>query len=249
MDRWRDRVALVTGATSGIGRATASALAGSGLRVAALGRRRERLERLSQDVERAGGHILPLACDLRDEGQIEQAFAELRARWGGTDVLVNNAGLGRHAPLVSGRTASWREMLEVNVLALCICTREAVRDMRARGSGGHVLHVSSMAAHRVPEESGLYAATKFAVRAITEGLRRELREEDPPIRVTAISPGFVETEFAAGYWGDADAARRTYERYKALEPEDVAALILHALSRPDHVQIHDVLVRPTRQPD
>jgi NADP-dependent 3-hydroxy acid dehydrogenase YdfG len=113
-------------------------------------------------------------------------FGAIREKFGGVDVLVNNAGLGHDAPLTSGATDEWREMLELNVLALCICTREAIADMRRRGDDGHVVHVSSLAAHRVPPGSGVYAATKFAVRALTEALRQELRAlgSKPSVQVT-----------------------------------------------------------------
>ena len=163
-------------------------------------------------------------------------------------MLVNNAGLGHNAPLTSGSTDAWREMLEVNVLALCVCTREAISDMRRRGDEGHVFHVSSMSAHRVPSGSGVYSATKFAVRSLTEGLRQELRGLGSGIRVTALSPGFVETEFAAQYHKNKEAAKETYSRFKVLESADVAQTLLHCLGAPPHVQIHDVLMRPTAQP-
>ena len=247
MNRWCRRVALVTGASSGIGRATASALAQSGMRVAVAARRRERLESLASEIEASGTECLTLTADLRREEQILAMFEELRRRWGGVDVLVNNAGLGRAAPLVSGDTDMWREMLEVNLLALCICTREAIQDMRKRGDDGHVVHIASMAAHRVPPQSGVYAATKFGVRALTEGLRQELRKLDSGIRVSEISPGFVETEFAAVYHGSEEAARQTYTRMKVLEPEDIANAVVYVLSQPPHVQIHDILVRPREQ--
>jgi NADP-dependent 3-hydroxy acid dehydrogenase YdfG len=139
-------------------------------------------------------------------------------------------------------------MLEVNVLALCVCTREAVKDMRARGDAGHVIHVSSMAAHRVPAGSGVYSATKYAVRSLTEGLRQELRALESGIRVTAISPGFVETEFAERYHDSREAAAKTYGRFKVLEDGDVAEAIAWALAAPAHMQVHDVLIRPTDQP-
>ncbi len=239
---WQDKVALVTGASSGIGRAVARRLLDEGMRVAACARRMDRLTTLA-----AGDAYLPLCADLRDERQILTVFEAVRRRWGGVDVLVNNAGLGHAAPLTSGDTELWREMLEVNVLALCICTREAVADMRARGDQGHVIHISSMSAHRVPPGSGVYSATKFAVRSLTEGLRQELREARSRIRVTAISPGFVETEFAAHYHKSEEAARRTYGRYKVLSPDDVADAVVFALERPSHVQIHDILLRPTEQ--
>ena len=180
---------------------------------------------------------------------MNELFERARARFGGIDVLVNNAGLGRAAPLTTGDTAAWREMLEVNVLALCVCTREAVKDMRARGDEGHVLHVSSMAAHRVPPGSGVYSATKFAVRSLTEGLRQELRALGSAIRVSAISPGFVETEFAAVYHQSEEKAEQTYGRYRVLDDVDVAEAIAWALAAPPHMQVHDILLRPTEQPN
>jgi NADP-dependent 3-hydroxy acid dehydrogenase YdfG len=246
LERWAGRVALVTGASSGIGRAVAVELAQAGLKVVACARRRDRLEALA--AEHPAGRIRAEAVDLRDAAAIEAMFARTREAWGGVDVLVNNAGLGHHAPLSSGDTEAWREMLEVNVLALCVCTREAVGDMERRGVDGHVFHVSSMSAHRVPGGSGVYSATKYAVRSLTEGLRLELRERQSPIRVTAISPGFVETEFAAHYHRSEAKAKETYSRYKVLESGDVAEALLYALAAPAHVQVHDVLLRPTDQP-
>jgi len=239
-------VALVTGASSGIGHAVAQALLERGTKVALLARRRDRLEQLASahDAE----HTLVCSADLRREEDIGRAFDRIRAAWSGVDIVVNAGGLGRRAPLVSGDTDAWREMLEVNVLGLCVCTREALRDMRRRGDDGHVVHVSSMSGHRVPGGSGVYAATKYAVRALTEGLRKELRELGSRIRVTAVSPGFVETEFAEVYHGSSEAAERTYGRFKVLQADDVASAVLYAIEAPAHVAIHDILMRPTEQP-
>ena len=248
MEGWRGKVALVTGGSAGIGRATALRLVEEGMRVAVCARRRDRLDELRQAAVSGGGDLLPLVADLRDEAQILGMFDQLRQRLGGVDVLVNNAGLGHESPLMSGSTAAWREMLEVNVLALCVCTREAVADMRVRGDCGHVLHISSMAAHRVPPGSGVYSATKFAVRSLTEALRQELREASSGIRVSAISPGFVETEFAALYHQSEEAAAQTYARFQVIQPREVADAVVYALSQPAHVQIHDILMRPTDQP-
>ncbi|WP_045115187.1 SDR family NAD(P)-dependent oxidoreductase [Plesiocystis pacifica] len=259
--QWRDRVALVTGASSGIGRAIARSLALElGMRVVLSARRVERLEALAAELRDAGAAVFVAPCDLRDEGSILALFAAIADApgFGPVDVLINNAGLGREAPLSSGATEHWREMLEVNVLGLCICTREAVRGMleRERDAGpdapaipGHVIHVASMASHRVPAGSGVYSATKFAVRSLTEGLRLELRAADSKIRVGAVSPGYVETEFAAVYGhGDEERARATYSRFPVLQPEDVAATVAHMLAAPPRVQIHDVLMRGTQQP-
>jgi len=246
------RVALVTGASAGIGWETCKALAAAGMRIVGCARREERLEALAAELGAQGvadTDVLMVPADLRDEAAILNVFAQAKARFGGVDVLVNNAGLGREAPLMSGATEHWREMLELNVLALCVCTREAVQDMTRRKVAGHIIHVASMASHRVPAGSGVYSATKYAVRSLTEGLRLELRQAKSPIRVTAVSPGFVETEFAYVYThGDEDRARATYDRFKVLTAQDVANAVVYAVSQPPHVQIHDILMRPTDQP-
>ena len=249
MIRWKERVALVTGASAGIGAATVERLVSEGMRVVACARRLERLQEICDRIDGAAERTLPFAVDLRSETAIGGLFDAVRERWGGVDVLINNAGLGHEAPLLSADTALWREMFEVNVLALCVCTREAVSDMRRRGDDGHVIHVSSMAAHRVPGGSGVYSATKYAVRSLTEALRLELREAGSDIRVSALSPGFVETEFAAHYHKSEAKAKDVYSRFKTLEAADMADAIAYVLSTPKHVQIHDLLVRPTHQPN
>ena len=188
---------------------------------------------------------MALPCDLRSLEQIDALFEAVREAWGGVDVLVNNAGLGRVAPLLSGDAERWRELLDVNVLALCVCTREAVADMRRRGDRGFVIHISSMSGHRVSPDGGVYAATKHAVRALTEALRLELRAADSGVRVSSISPGNVETEFLTAMFGDAAAEVRP--PYKVLEAADVAAAVRYALSQPPWVQVHDVLLRPREQ--
>ena len=242
------KVALITGASSGIGQAIAKALFDAGYRLVLAARRADRLESFAAELG-ASSRILVHPTDLRSIPSIQSLFETVRKQWGGVDVLINNAGLGRYAPLTTGDEELWREMLEVNVLGLCVCTREAVKDMRGRGDKGHVINISSMAAHRVPGGSGVYSATKFAVRSLTEGLRLELRAENSKIRIGAISPGFVETEFAEVYHGDPNKAAEAYSRYKVLESKDIAATCLHLLELPEHVQIHDVLVRPTEQPN
>lgn len=243
--RWRGRVALVTGASSGIGRSIARALSGLGMRVAVTGRRAERLAALRQEL---GEDLLPIPCDLREVESIDRVFARIRKDWGGVDVLVNNAGLGHETPLIGGDVDQWREMLEVNVLALCACTSLAVTDMQRRGVEGHVIHVSSMSAHRVPAGSGVYSATKYAVRSLTEGLRQELRELGSPVRVSSVSPGYVETESHSRYFHSEERAEAAYRRYPVLQPEDIARSVVHLLTAPPHVQIHDILVRATQQP-
>jgi 17beta-estradiol 17-dehydrogenase / 3beta-hydroxysteroid 3-dehydrogenase len=235
---------VVTGASSGIGAATVRALAEAGAAVTLAARRADRLEALAKELSAHGTAVAVCPTDMRREQDIARLFALARERFGGTDILVNNAGLGRNAPLSTGSAEAWREMLEVNVLGLCIATREAIADMERRGVAGHIVNVSSMAGHRVPSPDGaVYAGTKFAVRAITEGLRQELRARKSPIRVAAVSPGHVETEFAEVFSGSSEI----YRRLKALEPADVAAAVLWIVTRPAHMEVHDVLVRPTAQ--
>ena len=139
------------------------------------------------------------------------------------------------------------ETLDVNVIALCICTREAINLMRKlNNDSGHIVHISSMSGHRVPG-SGMYSASKFAVRALTEGLRQELRADQSAIRISSISPGFVETEFAEKYSGSAEAAQQVYSQFPVLQPKDIANGVGYILSQPDYVQVHDLLLRPTQQ--
>lgn len=248
MENLSGRCAIVTGASSGIGEAVARVLAESGMCVVLAARRRERLEHLAAVLQRHGADVLVHPTDVRREDELLALFAAARAHFGGVDVLVNNAGLGLAAPITTGETDRWRTMLEVNVLALLIASREAIRDMERRGVAGHVVHVSSMAGHRVPGvDSAVYAGTKFAVRAITEGMRQELRAKGSSIRVSSVSPGYVETEFAEVFSGSKEAAQKTYGRLKVLDAADVAEAVRWILTRPPHVEVHDVLVRPTEQ--
>lgn len=247
LTRWNGKCAIVTGASSGIGRAVARRLGDAGINVVACARRKDRLDDLVDTIEADGGTALAVQTDLRDEDDIDRLFSRTRDAFGGVDILINNAGFGKNQSLFDGDTDTWRAMLEVNVLALAVCTREALNDMTDRGEAGHIINIGSMSGHRVPGPGGMYSATKYAVRSLTEGLRRDLRARDSDIRVTAISPGFVETEFAEVYHDSEEKAEQTYSRFKVLEPEDIARTVAHVLSVPDHVQYHDLLIRPTHQ--
>ena len=233
----------MTGASSGIGAAIVRALVAGGARVTMGARRDDRLQALAREV---GGATAVVRTDMRVEADVVALVATARERFGGVDALVNNAGLGRKAPISSAPSAPWREMLETNVLGLLIATREAIQDMDRRGVAGHVVHVSSMAGHRVPgPDSAVYAATKFAVRAITEGLRQELRARKSPIRVSCVSPGYVATEFADVFAGPGGTS--SDPGIRVLDAADVAQAVVWVLSQPPHVQVHDVLLRPTAQ--
>ncbi len=245
MDRWAGKVTLVTGASSGIGTAVARRLRKAGMRVAVAARRESRLQALAEELGEEDTLVVPV--DLTREDDIARMFDRIRARFGGVDVLVNNAGVGYSLPLLSDSTEKWREMLELNVLALCICTRHAVADMRARGAEGHVFHLSSLGAHRVTPGSGVYGASKVAVRWLTESLRIELHELGAPIRVTAVSPGFVESEFHEKYYQSREKALELYATQKSLSADDITDAIEYALGAPAHVQVHDIIIRSRTQ--
>ena len=244
---WQNEVAVVTGASSGIGASVAKHLAELGLKVMLLARRIDRLKSLCSDLNQTEERAYAYQIDLSNTDEIEALFPQIQEKHGPIRVMVNNAGLGHLSPLTSGSTEDWRETLAVNVLAPSVCTREAVQQMRAAGDWGQVIHISSMSAHRVPQGSGMYSASKFALRSLTEGLRKELREFGSDIRVGSISPGFVETEFAAHFYRSEEKAREIYQQYQVLSSDDVAQALIYLLTQPAHVQVHDLLLRPTRQ--
>jgi NADP-dependent 3-hydroxy acid dehydrogenase YdfG len=244
MDRWKGKVALVTGASSGIGRVTAVMLAKEGMKVAVAARRRERLDQLKKELEAGGAKVLVIPTDLQKEADIHNMWKTVRKEWGGVDVLINNAGLGWGGALVKRTDTEFRQMLEVNVLAVTICIREAILDMSNRPEG-YIINITSMGAHyvRPGNKNVFYAGTKHAVRAITEGVRSELVERQSPIKIGQISPGTVATEIQeVGSRGRTNAAARAGT---PLEADDIADIIKFMLSAHPRVQIHDVLVRPS----
>ncbi|XP_069883221.1 dehydrogenase/reductase SDR family member 11 [Dipodomys merriami] len=253
MERWRDRLALVTGASGGIGAAVARALVQQGLKVVGCARTVGNIEELAAECKSAGypGTLIPYRCDLSNEEDILSMFSAVRSQHGGVDICINNAGLARPDTLLSGSTSGWKDMFNVNVLALSICTREAYQSMKERNvDDGHIININSMCGHRVPFQSEIhfYCATKYAVTALTEGLRQELLEAQSHIRATCISPGLVETQFAFKLHDkDPEKAAATYECIKCLRPEDVADAVIYVLSSPPHVQIGDIQMRPTEQ--
>ena len=243
-DKLAGKVALVTGASSGIGRATALALAGAGARVAAVARRADRLQSLVSDIGRDTAVVVE--ADVSDEAAINRAVADVHARWGRLDVLVNNAGVMLLGPIESADTEDWRRMMDTNVLGLMYATHAALPIMRAQGSGD-VVNISSTAGRTARAGVGAYNASKWAVNAFSEALRQECVPHR--IRVTVIEPGIVATELRehithAG--AKADIERRA-QSLTQLEPEDVAAAILYAVSQPAHVCVNEILMRPTEQ--
>jgi serine 3-dehydrogenase len=241
-------LAFITGATVGIGLATARAFATAGYDLVLVGRRQDRLDAAKDEIEaRSKVRVTEIPLDVRDAGALrlmEVAERELLAR---VDVLVNNAGLARGTePLQSGDPDEWDEVIDTNVKGLLRVTRAILPHMVARGSG-HVVMLGSTAGHWVYPGGAVYCASKHAVRAITEGLRMDVHGSG--VRVTSMVPGLVGgTEFSdVRFRGDHERARKVYEGYRPLAPEDVADAILWCVERPPHVNVQDVVLMPTAQ--
>jgi NADP-dependent 3-hydroxy acid dehydrogenase YdfG len=240
-----DRVVAITGATSGIGEATALAAAQAGAAVALAGRRAERLADLERRIEEAGGRAVAIPTDVADEEQAREFIAIAHERLGRLDVLVNNAGVMLLGPVEGADVSEWRRMIEVNCLGLLYCTHAALPLMR-EGGGGHIVNVSSVAGRKSGAGAAVYNMTKFGVTGFSEALRQEALHAN--IRVTVVEPGFVETELQEQNANPQilDAIERDRERIgKVLQSEDIANAILYAVQQPDHVNLSEVLVVPT----
>jgi NADP-dependent 3-hydroxy acid dehydrogenase YdfG len=240
------RVALVSGASSGIGEATALALAEAGAKVALAARRKERLEALASKIAEAGGEALPVEADFASEPQARLAVRQTEDRFGRLDILVNNAGVMYLEPVIEADLGRWRHMFEVNVLGLIAATQAALPGMRERRDG-HIVNVSSTAGRFANPMGAGYSGTKYAVVAFSEALRKEVYKDH--IRVTVIEPGVVETELREhiAHAGVQKAIKAWAEGMRQLKGEDVARTIVFAVSQPPHVNINEILMRPTDQ--
>lgn len=248
MEKWRGKVALVTGASSGIGRAAAAALADHGLRVVITARRAERLNELKRELAASGAEVMTLVADFMHEQQVLGVFDRIREAWGGVDVLINNAGLGHRAAIADGHLDQWRAELETNVFAASVCMREAVRDMEAKG-GGQIINLSSIAGQRVPlgKHLTMYSASKHALQAVSTGLWGELAARGSAIKIGLICPGSVETEWHARAFDSEEQARALYDSGRPLSSADIVEAMRYMLSAPAHVQINEVTLRPVSQ--
>jgi NADP-dependent 3-hydroxy acid dehydrogenase YdfG len=241
------KVAVVTGASSGIGEATAEALAREGAAVVVAARREERLAGLVERIEGEGGRVLAAICDVTDESQAHGLIQKAREEFGSVDILVNNAGVMLLSTVGKGLSDQWRQMFEVNVMGLLYATDAAIERMKEQGSG-HLVNISSVAGRKVTRDSsGVYAGTKFAVNAISEGLRQELLEDN--IRVTIVEPGAVDTELPH-HITDEDARESLggLLKLERLQAVDIANAIAYAVTQPERVSVNEILIRPTQQP-
>ena len=234
--------ALITGATSGIGRATALRLSADGWDVAATGRRAERLDALRREIEAAGGGCRTLAFDIRDEAACHAALDGLER----IDLLVNNAGLAAgFEHLDRGSTADWNAMIDTNVKGLLYVSPIVARKMIAAG-GGHIVNIGSIAGTQPYENGAVYCASKHAVHALSQGMRMDLLSHG--IKVTEIRPGMVDTEFSTvRFHGDRERAREVYRGIEPLTGDDIARIVAWIVSLPAHVNINDIEVMPARQ--
>lgn len=232
------QVAIVTGASSGIGRATALGLARAGCRVVLAARRQAQLEQVAREISALGGESLVIVTDVRSESMVERMVGRALERFNRLDILVNNAGLGWFDTIADGRTEEWREMIDTNLLGLLFSTRAALAHM-LRQRSGHIVNISSLVGRRILPGVGVYSATKAAVIAISEALRQEVYQYN--IRVTVIEPGVVETELTSRIPGEAMVG------IKPLAAEDVAEAVVWAVTRPANIDVSEILLRPTSQ--
>jgi 3-hydroxy acid dehydrogenase/malonic semialdehyde reductase len=247
MNSLKDKVVFITGASSGIGRSCARTFAREGARLILAARRRSRLEELAVEIQSSSGaevHFLEL--DVRDQPAVEKAVDALPSEWAAIEVLVNNAGLSRGLDkLHEGKLDDWEEMIDANIKGLLYVSRAVIPGMVKRGRG-HVINIGSIAGHEVYPGGNVYCATKFAVNALSRGLRLDL--SGTGVRVTSVDPGMVETEFSlVRFRGDKERAEKVYQGFTPLSPDDIADAVVYCATRPPHVNISEMIVMPTDQ--
>ena len=233
------KVVALTGASSGIGEATARHLASAGMQIVVGARREARLQALVEDIREAGGEADSFPMDVTRREHVEGFIARGEARFGRVDVLVNNAGLMPLSPLAALKTDEWDQMIDVNIRGMLNGVAAALPRFQAQG-GGHFVNVASVAAHQVWPTTAVYSATKYAVWAITEGIR----QEHPDIRATIISPGVVQSELADTITDPTTAAAIHEARKVALKPDVIARAIRYAIEQPPEVGVGEIVIRP-----
>lgn len=236
-----DKIVLVTGGSSGIGAGIARELGAAGARLMLGTRRTDRLEILAQEIRAGGGEIMTRRLDVTDRADVATFADAARQAWGRVDVIVNNAGIMPLSLMASMKTDEWDQMVDVNIKGVLNGIAAVLPEMTARGSG-HIINIASVGALTVSPTAAVYCATKYAVRAISDGLRQERND----IRVTCIHPGVVESELASTITDPAAAAAMSSYRAIALRPDAIGRAVRFAIEQPDDVDINEIVVRPTR---
>ncbi|MEN1967105.1 SDR family oxidoreductase [Lentibacillus sp. N15] len=232
MNNLNEKTAIVTGASSGIGAATAKYLANEGVNVVLAARRQDKLERIVKLINEQGkAQAIPVVTDVSNQGDVSALVAKAKDTFGNIDIYVNNAGAVLSGSLRAGDVEAWETMIDVNIKGVLYGIHAVLPNMLKR-SEGHIINISSVSGHEVTKTSAVYSATKYAVRALSMSMEKELAKTG--VRVTNISPGMVNTEIFSG-----DAAER-----KPLEPDDIARAIVYALKQPNYVNVNEIIVRP-----
>uniref|UniRef100_A0A1L8E541 Putative dehydrogenase n=1 Tax=Nyssomyia neivai TaxID=330878 RepID=A0A1L8E541_9DIPT len=238
MDKWIGKVAVVTGASSGIGASLAKALADAGMIVVGLARRSAMVEEISTSVT-GSGKIHAIKCDVTDIQQVKNAFESIRNDFGGIDVFISNAGLIKSAFLIENDLNDFRETIDLNLWASVVCIKEAIKDMRERNTKGHIIIINSVLGHRIPDvplpKFNIYPATKFALTALAQTIRQELRFHGTEIKLTNICPGMVDTPMLSVF------DLRHFAPLPKLSADDVKDAVIYALGTPENVQINDII--------
>lgn len=240
------KVALITGASSGIGEAIALALVAEGAKVALAARRADRLEELVKRISEGNGQSISIVADVSDEAQVREMVSKTQSELGRVDILVNCAGVMLTGAISGADTQDWRQMINLNLLGLMYATHAALNFMHVQGSGD-IVNISSIAGRASGANFGVYCASKFGVTAFTEALRQEELKNN--IRVIVVEPGTVKTELSSHITNE--ASREEIEKWKEsmtlLDPADIAQAVVYAVSQPRHVSVSEIIVRPTEQ--
>jgi len=242
----KGKIAVVTGASMGVGEQISLKLVQAGAQVIGCAKNEERLKNTADTINKVGpGKMYAFKCDISKEEEVLSLFSFVKEKFGKIHICVNNAGLAHASPLLSGDFKDWRNMYEVNVFGLSMCTQEACKLMEHSGvNDGHIVNLNSLVGHNVPKRAVFYSSTKFAVTCLTEGLRQELRAKKSRIRVTAISPGVVKTPFLKKFLKTEENVKKLTDERGWLKAEDVADSVMFALQSPLQMDVHDIIIRP-----
>ncbi|KAL2718388.1 dehydrogenase/reductase SDR family member 11-like [Vespula squamosa] len=248
MERWSGKTALVTGASAGIGAKIAEELAKHGLKVVAIARRLNKLEELKTKVEekKLPGKIYPMKCDVSKEEEILNVFKWIKEKLGEVNVLINNAGIIVNEKIIDGSTENFRNIMDVNVIALAICTREAVRLMSKSKMQGHIININSVSGHdarSIKMPFSLYPSSKYAITGMSESVRNEIMNDGLDIKVTSISPGIVKTDMVKNF----NLSQDVVNKLLMLSDEEVAEGVIYALSRSPNVEVNELIIAPLHQ--